>query len=518
MKRRAAFAISTAALVSFWLVGAALGAPPKRPRPKPRPRIVDAGPPPEATAPADAGAPEASAASATTPDVGGVPSSTEAATDGGAPPPPATTAEAPTSPPPAAPSPDEAAEPDKASFTIGGRIFGYARVPIERPLTDPFQQVSSSVWIEGKATFNAATSAKLVLSADALTPSIEGTTELRGNIREAWASAHGHGLELRVGQQIIAWGNADGINVLDLLSATDFRFFTADAEVRKLGAFSTYFSWVPGESGPVEIDLVWTPVFPSSRLLFPLSLIPAGVTLAEPVHPKFALENSEVGGKVTFTGSGWDIAAIGYYGYNHLPEFYLAKEDATGIVIGQTNYHYAAAGGEASLTAGKWVFRLEGSYIFTESNRGTIAFIQPSYVGGVLGIERPLGERFRVNAQGVVRYYPYFTDPVDKAGPDPALQGIALANAIVQNYTDQLRPGATLRLAYTSEGESFEAEVFALYYFIGRDYLVRPVIGYRFSDAFKLQLGAEYFGGSEDRSIGSLHPFSGVFTQASFFF
>lgn len=509
MRKRAAFALSSAALVFVSVAGVALGAPKKpRPKPKPPPHLVDAGPPPEPVLAADAGAPPASD--------GGY--AADADVDAGEAPPSAASAEPPTSSPSATPSPEPAPEPEKPTFQIGGRIFSYARAPTDRPLTSPLQQVSSSVWIEGKARFNESTSGKLVLTGDALTPSLDGTTELRGRIREAWGSVHGHGLELRIGQQILSWGNADGINVLDLLSATDFHLFSADAEVRKIGAFSTYFSWVPGENGPFEIALVWTPVFPSSTLLFPPTLIPAGVALAEPVRPKFALENSELAAKLTYTGAGFDIAAVGFYGYNHLPEFYLAKRDATGIAIGQTNYHYLATGGEASLTQGKWIFRLEGSYVFTESSRGDIAFIQPSYVGGILGIERPLGDRVRASAQGVARYYPYFIDPVVRVGPDPALQGVALANAIVQNYTDQFRPGATLRLAYTSEGESFEAEVFGLYYFVGNDYLIRPMVGYRFSDAFKVQLGAEYFGGNQAHSVGSLHAFSGVFAQAAFFF
>lgn len=493
-------------------------------KPKKPASAADAGAPPAEAADA---APAATATPSTTPAAATTEPTTSTTTtdattttaDAG---PPATSSPSPSS------SPDEgggggaggasAASSEGPTFTIGGRIFGYARMPIEHPVTDPFQQVSTSAWLEGKAKFNEATSAKVVVAIDALTPSLDGTTEVRGRLREGFATAHGHGLDFRVGQQIIAWGNADGVNVLDLLSATDFRFFSADPDVRKIGAFATRLSWVPGEDGPVEITLVWQPVAPVSSLLFPASLIPQGVTLAEPVRPKPSLSNSEVGGKIQYNGSGWDIAAIGFYGYNHLPEFYLARQDATGIVIGQSNYRYLATGGEASLSTGKWVFRAEGSYVFTESNRGAIAFIQPSYFGGILGIERPFGERVRVNAQGVIRYYPYWTDPIQQVGRDPALQGIAAANSITQNYTDPLRPGATLRIAYTSESEAFEAEVFGLAYFTGFDYVVRPAVGYHLSDAFKLQLGAEYFGGDRTRSIGSLHPFSGVFTQATFTF
>jgi hypothetical protein len=496
MTWRSAFA-GLVVLAAF--AGTSAAAPPKRKKPKPAPVIVDAGaPPPEDSIPTspemdEAGAPPAEPKPAE-------PTPPEAVTPSSSPPP-------------------EEPEPDKPTFQLGGRIFGYARAPLLSLTTNPFQQVSSSVWLEGKATFNKNTSALAVLQADALTPSLDNTYELRARIREAWASAHGSGLEFRVGQQIISWGNADGVNVLDVLTATDFRFFSADTEVRKIGALSTYFSWVPGKDGPVEIALVWTPVAPQSTLLFPPSIIPAGVTLAEPVRPKPSLGNSEVAAKITLTGTGWDIAAVGFYGFNHLPEFYLARQDpTTGITIGRTNYHYLVTGGEASYSSGKWVFRFEGGYTFTESNRGAIAFIQPSYLGAIAGLERPLGERFRLNAQGLVRYYPFFKNPTAQAGDSPALQGIAQANAIVQNYTDQARPGATLRLAYLSEGESVEAEIFGLYYFIGNDYVVRPLVGYRFSEAFKLQLGAEYFGGKETKSIGSLHRFSGVFLQATFLF
>ena len=102
-------------------------------------------------------------------------------------------------------------------------------------------------------------------------------------------------------------------------------------------------------------------------------------------------------------------------------------------------------------------------------------------------------------------------------------QAIGDANALLLDYQDEVRPAASLRVAYATEDDTFEAEVVG-YVNLRRDplarsdYLLRPMLTYRFRDPLKLVVGVDYFGGPSATPLGALHPFSGAFVEAAYTF
>ena len=161
------------------------------------------------------------------------------------------------------------------------------------------------------------------------------------------------------------------------------------------------------------------------------------------------------------------------------------------------------------MSAGKLVARIEGAVVRTENNSGSNPTISPSYAFGVLGFERPIGERVRVQAQAIVRAYPNWSAPAD---------GVAAANALILDYQDRVRPSATMRIAYLSAEERWAVEVFGAMNFTGHDFLVRPLLGWHPTEAVAIQLGADIYRGPATRPLGAMHPYSGVFLQTSFAF
>lgn len=460
-----------------------------------------------------------------TPDAAVDPSSTN---DGGveAAPPATTPADAGAPPEPENTSPVAQSVP----AALGGRVFPYVRVPLGSGLGDtPIQQVSASIWVETKPRLNQWSSAAATVSLDAMRSSVDTETSLRARVREAYIDAYRGGFEMRIGQQIIPWGNADIYNPTDFLSAKDYAFFAADNEVRRLGALDVWLSLTPeGGNSPFQFIVVWAPVFTGSRFLVPAGLLPPGVSNAGVIAPPMTLDNSELAARISYKGENWDLALVGFRGQNHDPQFYLVSHDATSTVIAQTYRPILAAGMEASVSAGNWVFRAEGAYVSTENALAHNPALQPAHVDGVVGIERPFLERFRVQAQGIVRYFPVHQAVVTAApNPDPVLfaigQSIAAANAILLNYQERALPAATLRISFVSEGEKFEAEALAVMNFAvdGRDrnnFLLRPMLTYRWTDALRFHVGAESFGGPRDTPLGALRPFSGAFLGGDYRF
>lgn len=417
-------------------------------------------------------------------------------------------------PPPEEPAADE--ESEAGIGPIGGETFAYVRAPLER---GDFQQVSASVWLRARPRMTEATSATIELAVDRIEVGLPPSPQFRVAVREAYVSVKKKGWLLRAGQQILPWGSSDAVNPTDFLTARDYSFFTVETEKTRSGAMSVLVShaWPHAEA-----TVVATPIAPTTVLRLPPNILPQGITLGEPVALQPKPENTEVAGKVKISGRKWDLAIVGFRGFNHTPEFELASADGSGAVVRQTRHRIVAAGLDGSFSVGKLVARVEGSVVRTENYDGSDPTIQPAYAFGVFGLERPLGDRLRVQAQAIARAYPRWSAPETATGPDPAttgaLQGVAAANALILDYQDQIRPSATLRIAYLSAEERLAVEVFGAMNFIGSDFLIRPLVGWHPTEAVAIQLGADIYGGSTTRPLGAMHPFAGVFLQTSFAF
>jgi len=419
-----------------------------------------------------------------------------------------------------APEPEVAAAEESATEhgvglgTVNGETFAYVRAPVDH--TGTFQQVSASLWLRARPQITDVASASVELTANSFGT---GDDRFRLGLREAYVSLRKHGWLLRMGQQIIPWGSSDVVNPTDFLTARDYTFFVTDIEKTRIGALSVLASHAWSR---VEATVVATPIHPTSVLLVPASALPTGVTLAAAAPVETSVMNTEIAGKLKVSGRSWDAAVIGFRGFNHTPEYEVVSADMTGATLRQTHHPIVAGGIDGSASLGKVVVRFEAAYVSTPNPRGEDPAIQPSYVFGVLGVERPLGERLRVQAQAIVRAYPYWIAPEMVMGTDPArtaaLRGVAAANALLLDYQDQVRPAATLRVAYHTEEDRFEAEIFAATNFIGADYLVRPLLGWRPSDEVMVQLGLEAYEGPLSRPLGALHSFSGVFSQLTLTF
>jgi hypothetical protein len=178
----------------------------------------------------------------------------------------------------AAPSGSVAAtrpEPRPRLGPLTGRVLAYVRAPWSDPAHDPWQQASSSAWLQVHPRLDDHVYAHAVASGDAIATSATLSDHVRVRLREAFAAVARNGWEARLGQQIVPWGNADGFNPTDLLSSWDMRFFSGDPEVRRAGAPMLWAAWTPndGES-PLQLTAVATPVFTSSHVLMRPDLLP----------------------------------------------------------------------------------------------------------------------------------------------------------------------------------------------------------------------------------------------------
>ena len=404
---------------------------------------------------------------------------------------------------------------------ISGRVFGESYVA-SRNLNDPLLLLSESFWLQADPTFGDATQARAIVTVDRTEQSVSSASGTTLGLREAYITHRRGGLEIRFGRQILPWGKSDGINPTDYLSAKNYTVLNPDDEVKRVAGTALELQWTPGGNSPWTLTGVWQLAFPQSTFLVSSNSLPTGVTYQSASLPTQNLLNTEQAFKIAYQGIGWDASASIFRGYNHLPEYYYVGLSGLTPVVGQRYATLRAAGMDASATWGSFIFRLESAYIWTENDSGANPVIMPSHWDTVLGIERPIGDDFRVQVQGIARYHPRFTSPSSAPGSDAVTTIvnplIARANALLEGYQDQFRPAVTARVAYTNESRGIETGLTAVGNLVGGDYFLKPSFTYAWSEGFKTTLGTEFHSGPEDRPFGALKSFDSVYFEAKVIF
>lgn len=342
------------------------------------------------------------------------------------------------------------------------------------------------------------------------------------DVKELWAGLDRSGFEFRAGQLLVPWGKTDGVNPTDFLTGRDMNYLARDDAFTRLGAPGVYAAFTPnGGSSPLQLTAVWNFSYAQNRLLIPDSAIPRGLpVVTQKATPEIASRNFEFAGKIAYLGWSWDASVSAFHGRNHFPQFTYEHGIVSPVFVKQE-----AIGADFSRAFDDSVLRIETAYFFMyDGPRGLedMALTQPDHWDLVVGFERPLGDRFRTLVQALYRYHPSLPDSQAYVGPDPvttAIQrGVARANALLVNYQERSRWGGTFRLAYESPEGDFEASVDVIGNFVGRDYRLSPELGYRVFSNAKLYLGANYFGGPNDRPLGALKDYNSVFVEGQVLF
>jgi len=194
-------------------------------------------------------------------------------------------------------------------------------------------------------------------------------------LREAYLDYAGSGWDLRAGRQIIIWGVSDGIRITDIIAPMDFSEFLArdyddirmPVEAVRLRVFRNN----------IKCELVLVPLFQSfiypSDPENPWNILPRGegippVHIAPAVKPEARLQNSEIGGRLSFYLSGFDISLVSLYTWNKMPVFRTElSPDMDSMLLIPEHHRMGMLGLDFSKPIGTLVLRGEGALFSGES-------------------------------------------------------------------------------------------------------------------------------------------------------
>ena len=240
-------------------------------------------------------------------------------------------------------------EGEKGKVSLTGYLEGRAIYAFDRD--SPEENPSSELGLELKASTSSWLSTKLSLQAvDEGKVSDPGNKRLFKefdliyqdknpyvNVNEAYLDIYTGKVDFRLGVQKFAWGRLDEINPTDMLNTEDLTEGGTNDEVdRKIGAPSVKINMY---SDLANVELGWVPVYVPYRLpqpnerWFPKVLKPPDVirtnttvgdipvtTLYQDIDiPSVALNNSELGVRVSKYIGGWDLSCSYFTGYDTMP-------------------------------------------------------------------------------------------------------------------------------------------------------------------------------------------------------
>lgn len=310
--------------------------------------------------------------------------------------------------------------------------------------------------------------------------------------------------DVRVGQQLVRWGKADGINPIDFFTPVDHTSILPLEDDRYLS--------VPAARVDLHVDdsrslsMVATAGFTPSRLPWPR---PSPVTVHEQLPGA-----SQVGARWSHTGERTDWSLAAFRGHASLPLLHAQP----GATPAEDSYlrHYApivGVGADLARSAGPYGIRAELAHT-SPRDEGELQSIRSSW-HLVAGVDRSFSE-WNFNVQAVVHHTPGFR-PIDRSA-SAGVQWAATQNAIVHGQQAEWVHGMTARVVADWRNDTLQTELLVVAQFDPANYVLRPLLTYAASDTVKLRAGAEYYHGPQDTYFGALEPNRTAFAEVQWYY
>lgn len=321
-------------------------------------------------------------------------------------------------------------------------------------------------------------------------------------LREGYLDVKIGSLDLRIGQQIIAWGRTDRINPTDNLTSRNFTLLVpedTDQRTGTVGITATY------RLAGYSLIGVWLPTFQPN--IIPLQTPPDPFVLLprqlpnEPVS-QFAFKVDKTGGPVDWSVSFFD-------GFDLYPDLEIVGTSLTKIYVAQTYHHIQVIGADASTVWGPYGLRAEMAYTFTEhwKNRQ----VKSPFFFMVLGADRTFPGNLNINLQFILRVISDFQNPNDV--PNPAARAVAVEQATINSQLDQVQESISLRVGKKWFNETLETEVASVVGLTRLDYAVRPKAKYAITDRLRATVGGDIFRGPSPSFFGRIQNTSTAYVE-----
>ncbi len=346
-----------------------------------------------------------------------------------------------------------------------------------------------------------------------------GDPRYETELREGYVNAYLGPVDIRLGQQIIVWGKADGFNPTNNLTPTNLSIRSPHDDDRRVGNFA---SRVFLNMEPVRLEGVWVPLYRAVEL--PPFQYPKYVVEGSTTYPKPEFLRGTYAGKLHINLPSIDASVSYLYGYALLPGLTLQQlTSGDNIPVGgqpevrisRTAYKQHVIGFDFSTTLGEsFGLRGEAAYRMPLHYERLIEAPRPD-VQYTLGVDTTLG-----SVSVIAQYLGRYTLDWQKDGPETAgdpedlwtnsaanaepevVNALAGTNQMLFQQLAEIQHLASLRLAWTGMHEALTVSALGLVNVTTKEWAALPKLGYKLDDTILLSLGGEIYSGPPDTLFG----------------
>ncbi len=184
------------------------------------------------------------------------------------------------------------------------------------------------------------------------------------NLRELYFDYFSEGWDLRVGKQIIIWGETEGLQILDVVSPWDYREFLArDFDDLRKGIPAIRWRWL---RDIWNLELIAIPDFepasfasPGSPWAFPSSPLQHE---SPAIQPEDTIENAELGARLSFFLNWGDLSFVALRTWTDEPVPAVALNGTNAPALSYEYQRQHIYGSGLSIPRGDFIFRGELAY------------------------------------------------------------------------------------------------------------------------------------------------------------
>jgi hypothetical protein len=329
-----------------------------------------------------------------------------------------------------------------------------------------------------------------------------------GEFRDTYMDVSKGNWDVRLGKQQIVWGEAIGTFIADVVNARDLRESVLPSfDFIRIPQWGTDVEYRRGE---FHVEGIWFPVpvmdivpRPGAEFAPALPVIPDyQIVFQHEAQPSDSLKNGEFGGRLSYLLGGWDFSAFYFRTWDKEPVYFRTIEPGV-ITLFPTH---------PRITYDGFTFSKELSAVVL---KGELTYTEGKYFS-TTDLSSPTG----VVSKNTIRYLL----GADHTFDNSVQLGLQASQQIIQRYESDLFMQKRQQTSVSARLErpfwndrlvpSFEAITDLPY----EDYLLRPYLSYKWASRWSVQLGFDFFGGSQDGPFGQFGHHDRVYSAIRYDF
>lgn len=303
------------------------------------------------------------------------------------------------------------------------------------------------------------------------------------NLLEAYAEYAADWWDLRVGRQIIIWGQADGLTVTDIISPKDYSEFLArDFDDMRLPVEAVKAHFL---SEYVTVEGIWVVIFKESVLPSAGNPWATGhesglnVDVNRIESPELRIGNSEAAAKISLFPPGFDLSFSFFYTWDDVPVMHNKTINGGDLDVDLKYHRLMFAGLDFSVPLGECVLRGEGAY-FHDKYIETVAEetdpLKRDLVKALVGLDWSPGDNWTISVQFLEAYILQYRKRMSE---------------------DEHSMTATLQVSKKLLRETLELSAMIYFGINDLDMFCRTYIDYALTDELHASIGVDGFTGKD---------------------